>query len=164
MRQERLEKAGHCSPKWEVLRSLQQVYGARKVRGCTIIDAPLFFEWAGQVERELLEEADGGGEGSPPLRDSKKTTTTVFWGDDEGPVLSDGFGRHDTGGTGDCKDGHKRREGLGNMENGNRLKANWARMQPGTESTKKKQPSLRNLVTGWREYSLGGQGERVGIA
>jgi hypothetical protein len=37
-RQERMEKAGHRSPKWEVLRSLQQVYGARNVRDCTIID------------------------------------------------------------------------------------------------------------------------------
>ena len=47
VRQECMEKAGHCSPKWE-----------------------------------LREEVDGGGEGSPPLRDSKKTTTTAFWGDE----------------------------------------------------------------------------------
>ena len=87
MRQERLEKAGHRSPKWEVLRSLQQVYGARKVRGCTIIDAPPFFESAGREEREPREKIDGEGEGSPPPRGSEATTTTVFWGDDEGPVV-----------------------------------------------------------------------------
>ncbi len=70
-----------------MLRSLQQVYGARKVRGCTIIDAPPFFESAGREERGPREEVDGGGEGSPPPRDSEETTTTVFWGDDEDPVV-----------------------------------------------------------------------------
>ena len=39
LRQETLEKAGHCSPTWTVLRSLQKVYGAKRIRGCTIIDA-----------------------------------------------------------------------------------------------------------------------------
>ncbi len=87
VRQERLKKAGHRSPKWEVLRSLQQVYGARKVRGCTIIDAPPFFESAGREERKPREKMDGEGGGSPPPRGSEETTTTVFWGDDEGPVL-----------------------------------------------------------------------------
>jgi hypothetical protein len=38
LRQEALEKTGHSSPKWTVLRSLHQLYGARKIRGCTIID------------------------------------------------------------------------------------------------------------------------------
>jgi ribonuclease HI len=66
---------------------LQQVYGARKVRGCTIIDAPPFFESAGREEREPREKIDGEDEGSPPPRDSEATTTTVFWGDDEGPVV-----------------------------------------------------------------------------
>jgi hypothetical protein len=66
---------------------LQQVYGARKVRGCTIIDAPPFFESAGREEREMREEDDGGGEGSLPLRDSKKMTATIFWGDDKGPAV-----------------------------------------------------------------------------
>ena len=94
VRQGRLEKAGHCSPKWEVLRSLKQVYGARKVRGCTIIDVPPFFESVGREERETREEVDGGDEGSPPSRDNKKTTTTVFWGDDEGPVVMGWDGRH----------------------------------------------------------------------
>ena len=32
LRQEALEKAGHCSPTWTVLRSLQRVYGAKKIR------------------------------------------------------------------------------------------------------------------------------------
>jgi hypothetical protein len=60
VRQERLEEAGHRSPKWEVLRSLQQVYGARKVRGCTIINAPPFFEsavvmvWDGMTQEEQV--------------------------------------------------------------------------------------------------------------
>ena len=35
----------------------------------------------------MREDDDGGGEGSPPLRDSKKMTATIFWGDDEGPVV-----------------------------------------------------------------------------
>ena len=39
LRQEALEKQGHCSPTWTVLRSLQKIYGARRIRGCTIIDA-----------------------------------------------------------------------------------------------------------------------------
>ena len=54
---------------------------------CTIIDAPPFFESAGREEREPREKMDGEGEGSPPPRDSKGTMTTVFWGDDEGPVV-----------------------------------------------------------------------------
>ncbi len=66
---------------------MQQVYGARKVRGCTIIDAPPFFESAGREEREMREEDDGGGEGSLPFRDSKKMTATIFWGDDKGPAV-----------------------------------------------------------------------------
>jgi hypothetical protein len=56
VRQERQEKAGHRSPKWEVLRSLQQVYGARKVRDYTIIDTPPFLESVGREEREPLEK------------------------------------------------------------------------------------------------------------
>ncbi len=75
------------SPKWEVLRSLQQVYGARKVRCCTIIDAPPFFESAGREERQTREKMDWEGEGSPSPRDCEETTTTVFWGDDAGPVV-----------------------------------------------------------------------------
>jgi hypothetical protein len=87
VRRERLEKAGHRSPKWEVLLSLKQVHGARKVRVCTIIDTPHFFESAGREERQPREKMEGEGEGSPPPRDSETTTTTVFWGDDEGPVV-----------------------------------------------------------------------------
>jgi hypothetical protein len=55
VRQEALEKAGHCSPKWTVLRSLQKVYGARKIRGCTILDAPPFFESVGREEAADLK-------------------------------------------------------------------------------------------------------------
>ena len=64
VRQERLEKAGHCSPQWEALRSsVQQVNGTSEVRGCTIIDSPPFFASSGREERELLEEVDGRDEG-----------------------------------------------------------------------------------------------------
>ena len=52
-----------------------------------IIDTHPFFESAGREEREMREDDDWGGEGSPPLRDNKKMTTTIFWGDDEGPVV-----------------------------------------------------------------------------
>ncbi len=50
LRQEALEKAGHYSPIWTVLRSLHPVYGTRKIRGCTIIDTPPFFESTGREE------------------------------------------------------------------------------------------------------------------
>jgi hypothetical protein len=62
------------------------VYGARKVRGCTIIDDPPFFESTGREEREPREKMDGEGEGSPPPRDSEEKMITDFWGDDEGPL------------------------------------------------------------------------------
>ncbi len=75
VRQDRLEEAGHRSPKWEVLRSLQQGYGARKVRGCTINDAPSLLnrrdERSGNHGRKLTGEVRG----SPPPRDSETTTT-----------------------------------------------------------------------------------------
>ena len=54
--QETLEKAGHPSPTWSVLRSLQKVYGAKRIRGCTIIDAPPFFESA--VREKLADAVD----------------------------------------------------------------------------------------------------------
>jgi hypothetical protein len=67
---------------------LQQVYGARKVRCChTIIDAPPFVESAGREDREPREEVEKWTGESPPPRDSEETMTTVFWGDDEGPVV-----------------------------------------------------------------------------
>jgi hypothetical protein len=44
---------------------------------------------------------------SLPPRDSEETANTVFWGDDEGPVVM----------VWDCTDGYKRREGLGHVEN-----------------------------------------------
>ncbi len=145
MRQERLEKAGHRSTKWEVLRSLQQVYGARKVRGCTIIDAPPFFESVGREEREPREKIDGEDEGSPPPRDSEETTTTVFWVDDEGPVVM-------------VWDDMTQKEQViaQTVINGEKDWVIW-RTKPtqskpgenaaeGTESTKKQRPSLRSLV------------------
>jgi hypothetical protein len=51
---------------------LQEVYGSRKVRGCTIIDTPPFFESVGREEWKLLEEVDGGGERVPPLREEEQ--------------------------------------------------------------------------------------------
>ena len=85
LRQEALEKGGHCSPKWTVLRSLQQVYGARKIRGCTIIDAPPFFETAGREESAEPRNQDTMDEGAVP--DADERDPSVFWGDNKGPVV-----------------------------------------------------------------------------
>jgi ribonuclease HI len=85
LRQEALEKAGHCSPKWTVLRSLQKVYGARKIRGCTILDAPPFFESAGREEPADLTNKNTTGEGSVPNQEERGSP--IFWGDNQGPVV-----------------------------------------------------------------------------
>jgi ribonuclease HI len=85
LRQEALEKDGHCSPKWTVLRSLQQVYGARKIRGCTIIDAPPFFETAGREESAEPRNKDTMDEGA--ASDTDERDPSVFWGDNKGPVV-----------------------------------------------------------------------------
>ena len=85
VRQETLEKTGHCSPKWTVLRSLQQVYGSRKIRGCTIIDVPPFFESAGREESSDLINRDTTGEGSVPNQEER--VSPIFWGDNQGPVV-----------------------------------------------------------------------------
>jgi len=85
LRQEALEKTGHCSPKWTVLRSLQQVYGARKIRGCTILDALPFFESTGREESVDLMNRDTTGEGSVPNQEERDLP--IFWGDNQGPVV-----------------------------------------------------------------------------
>ena len=85
LRQEAFEKTGHCSPKWTVLRSLQQVYGARKIRGCTILDAPPFFESAGREELADPTNRDTTGEGSVSNQEARGSP--IFWGDDQGPVV-----------------------------------------------------------------------------
>ncbi len=85
LRQEALEKAGQCSPKWTVLRSLQQVYGARKIRGCTIIDSPPFFESAGREESVDLMNLDATGEGS--VSNQEERGSPIFWDDNQGPVV-----------------------------------------------------------------------------
>ena len=85
LRQEALEKKGHCSPKWTVLRSLQKVYGARKIRGCTIIDAPPFFESAGREESADPMNRDTMDEGSVSYQ--KEKDAPIFWGDNQGPVV-----------------------------------------------------------------------------
>jgi hypothetical protein len=85
LRQETLEETGHSSPKWTVLRSLQQVYGARKIRGCTIIDTPPFFESAGREESTDLMNRDTTGEGSVPYQEERDSP--IFWGDNQGPVV-----------------------------------------------------------------------------
>jgi hypothetical protein len=79
------EKTGHCSPKWTVLRSLQQVYGARKTRVCTILDAPPFFESAGREESADLMNRDTRGEGSVPNQEERGSP--IFWDDNQGPVV-----------------------------------------------------------------------------
>ena len=85
LRQETLEKQGHCSPTWTVLRSLQKIYGARRIRGCTIIDAPPFFESAGREEAADPTNRDIMEEGSGPFQ--AKSDTPIFWGDNHGPVV-----------------------------------------------------------------------------
>jgi hypothetical protein len=87
LRQEALEKTGHSSPKWTVLRSLHQLYGARKIRGCTIIDAPPFFESTGREESVDLMNRDTTDEGSTPNQEERDST--IFWGDNQGPVVKE---------------------------------------------------------------------------
>ena len=67
------------------MRSSHQVYGARKIRGCTIIDAPPFFESAGRGESAELMNRDTTGEGSVP--DPEERDPPIFWGDNQGPVV-----------------------------------------------------------------------------
>jgi hypothetical protein len=69
LRQVALERAGHRSPTWTVLRSLQKVYGAKRIRGCTIIDAPPFFESADSEKLPEVVGTDKDLEGSSPTQD-----------------------------------------------------------------------------------------------
>ncbi len=85
LRQEALEKTGHCFPKWTVLRSLQQVYGGKKIRGCTIIDSPPFFESGGREESVDPASRDMGCEGTSPTQ--REGNSSIFWGDNQGPVV-----------------------------------------------------------------------------
>ena len=85
LRQEKLEKAGHRSPTWAVLRSLQKVFGAKRIRGCTIIDAPPFFESAGREEPADMRGLNVDQEELSPA--GVKEDTTIFWGEDRGPVV-----------------------------------------------------------------------------
>jgi hypothetical protein len=95
LRQEALEKTGHCSSKWTVLRSLQQVYGARKIRGCTILDAPQspFFESAGREESADPMNRDTTGEGSVPNQEER---LAYLLGRQSG-TGGHGLGRHASG-------------------------------------------------------------------
>ena len=68
-----------------MLRSLQKVYGSKRIRGCTIIDAPPFFESVGSEKVPEEEDTDKGLEGSSPTLD--EGGATVYWGDDQGPVV-----------------------------------------------------------------------------
>ena len=85
LREETLEKAGHRSPTWSVLRSLQTVYGAKRIRGFTIIDTPPFFESAGREKLANAVGLDKGQEGASPTQ--VEGDATIFWGDDQGPVV-----------------------------------------------------------------------------
>jgi hypothetical protein len=67
------------------LRSLQEVYGPRKIRGYTIIDAPSFFESAGREESAELMNRDTTDEGSVP--DGEERDPSIFWDDNKGPVV-----------------------------------------------------------------------------
>ena len=77
LRHEALETTGHYSPTWTVLRSLQRVYGAKKIRGCFILDAPPFFESAGR--EELVDPINGVkmGEGHTPKQE--EGNSAIFW-------------------------------------------------------------------------------------
>ena len=68
-----------------MLRSLQKVYGATRIRGCTIIDAPPFFESVGSEKLAEVVGTDKGLEGSSPTQD--EGGATVYWGNDQGPVV-----------------------------------------------------------------------------
>ncbi len=85
LRQETPERAVHRSPTWTVLCSLQKVYGTKRIRGCTIIDAPPFFESSGSEKLPESVDTDKGLEGSSPTQD--EGGVTVYWGDDQGPVV-----------------------------------------------------------------------------
>jgi hypothetical protein len=86
LRQEELKKAGHySSPKWTVFRSSQHVYGAKKIRGYTIIDSPLFFESVGRKESVHPTSRNMGGEGSSSTQG--EGNSSIFWGDNQGPVV-----------------------------------------------------------------------------
>jgi hypothetical protein len=87
LRQEALEKVGHYSPIWTVLLSLHPVYGVRKIRGCTIIDTPPFFESAGREESADLMNLDATGEGS--VSNQEERVSPIFWDDNQGPVVMD---------------------------------------------------------------------------
>ncbi len=91
LRQKALERAGHCSPKWTVLRSFQQVYGARNIRGCTIIDAPPLFQSEGREESADLMNRDTTGEGSVPNQEERGPP--IFWGNNQGPLVTVRAGR-----------------------------------------------------------------------
>jgi hypothetical protein len=68
-----------------VLLSLQQVYGTRKIRGCSIIDAPPFFETAGREEPAEPRNRDTMDERTVP--DAEEGYPSIFWDDNKGPVV-----------------------------------------------------------------------------
>ena len=68
-----------------MLRSLQEVYGTRKIRDCTIIDAPPFFETTGREESAEPRNRDTMDEGSVP--DAEERDPSIFWDDNKGPVV-----------------------------------------------------------------------------
>ncbi len=59
--------------------------GARKIRDCTIIDAPPFFETAGREESAEPRNKDTMDEGA--ASDTEERDPSVFWGDNKGPVV-----------------------------------------------------------------------------
>jgi hypothetical protein len=65
--------------------SLQQVYGVRKIRGCTIIETPPFFESAGREESTDQMNRDTTGEGS--VSNQEERDSPIFWDDNQGPVV-----------------------------------------------------------------------------
>jgi len=59
---EELEKAGYRSPTWAVLRALQQINSARRIKVEAVMSAPPFFQSAGRGD-------------------------LLFWGGKEGPTV-----------------------------------------------------------------------------
>jgi hypothetical protein len=66
---------------------MEQVFGARIVRGCTIIDTPPFFASSGREEAAQGGETGSVLEGLPPPPETGEPKSIFFWEDHEGPVV-----------------------------------------------------------------------------
>jgi len=62
---EEKEEAGYRSPMWSILRALQKINKAKRLKGEAVMSAPPFFQSAGRGDLEFWGEDDG--------------TTVVVW-------------------------------------------------------------------------------------